>query len=208
MIEDNQSGIELGGEGGATIGNKWLESEFGLALMGAVAELLVDKGTHHADAGFICKMFFYQNYDDWFEIALEDLVRNNKNSPGHNGHLDVIKHSPRHFLNIGQFKRDQRLTTYMQRNFQSINHVIATKWEDSGIMAQTVHNILKSGRVGSGSGARGGGKTLAEKLLKKQSKLQPTVALESWSELLEAGVEGYKEGLADIAKFAAGERTL
>ena len=172
---DQIVGENLDGQGW-TLGNKWLESQYGLAFMGEVARTLEGGGDHKADVGFICELFFYQNYDDWLEIFLEELVRKDASAAGDHPQIEVIQNNPRHFFNYGHFKRTQRLSTFMAPVLGKLNEEIA-KWPNAGILAKEVLDVLGESRVGSGS-APAPRHTLAEKLKKKHAAKQPKVGLQ------------------------------
>ena len=180
MVEDNLSG-GIGGEAGNhTLGNKWLSSQYGLAFMGAVAQLVSNTGTHTVDTNFVCQAFFYANYDDWFERTLHEMVKEDASQPGKDIHVSVISSNPRHYFNVGRFKRNQQISAYMLPVINQLNQRLHT-WGDSGILAKNVLDVIQGRRVGSGSGA-GDASTLAEQLKKKHEENLPKVHSTSYEE--------------------------
>ena len=199
MVAENLGGTERGERGGGTIGNKFLESQYGLALMGAVAQLLLGEGHHKGRTNAICALFYYQDYDHWFERSLSDLVENNSVQVGQAPHLDIIKKYPRHFLNYGHFKHTNRLSTYMQPIMNGVQEWIS-HWDDANVLSKEVRAVLGEQRVGSGSGAAGAGTTsLAEKLHKKHLQLQPRV---TWLQQMEAKRGPRERAVLQIKRYA------
>ena len=200
MIEENLTGVEAGEEGGQTLGNKWLASQYGLALMGGIAQLILGTGKHDTDTNFICMVFFYQNYDGWFERTLHEMVKKDVVQPGATVHVEVIKSHPRHYFNLGRFKHTQRVSTFMLPVMHRVNYMLQHLWVDSGILAKNVLDVLDERRVGSGSAGMGG-PTLAEKLKKKHTKNLPKVQLSYAEE-----IETYQTQLEGrIQQFAGGK---
>ena len=169
--------------------------------MGAVAQLLLGEGQHKGHTNAVCALFYYQNYDDWFERSLNDLVENNLVQVGSAPHLDIIKKYPRHFFNYGHFKHSNRLSTYMQPIMNGVQAWISN-WHDANVLSREVKEVLGDRRAGSGSGAAGPGTTtLAEKLHKKHLKLQPRV---TWLQQMEAKRGKGFPGVRQIRRYAQG----
>ena len=166
LIERNLNGVETGSSSGQTIGNKFLQSEVGGALIGAVTQRIIGVGTHQQDASAVCELFFWQNYDDLFERYLHDMVKFESPDPGSEPEFRIIGNYATHYFNTGHFKNGPfRISSYMNPILQELSGEIM-QWSDNTFLDKDVKSVLSGKRVGSGSGA-GAGATLAERLEKK-----------------------------------------
>ena len=185
LLVKNQDGTELDQSAGGTIGNKWLESKQGRAMLGAIAQLIIDGGGQHAnDADNICRAFFWQDYDGHFADFLRDMIRHDAKGVGQQPHLRIIKNTPNHFLNTGHFRVAHSLSSYMFPIMAHINNEIGT-WGDAQVLEKAVLDVLSEKRVGSGSGTQNRG-SLAEKLHKKWTAKRPVQQID----LVHAPLEG------------------
>ena len=171
LIEHNQNGLETGASEGHNIGNLFLENEVGRALLGAVAQLLLGSGHHMQVADQMCNLFFWQNYDGWLERFLQDMVENESPKPGQNPHLRCIANYPTHYFNTGHFKGVHKITSYVQPILDDLAARIRS-WPDNRALDQEVLELMKSQRVGSGSGVATQ-EPLAKKLEAKYAALAP-----------------------------------
>ena len=173
LLVQNIDGLELNQEKGVTIGNKWLESKHGRAMLGAIAQLLIDQGGQHSqDAENLCQAFFWQDYDGHFANFLREMIDHDSKGVGAHPHLRIISNTPNHFFNTGHFRVSHNLTSYMNPLMAHVNHEIGT-WTDAAVLEKAVLDVISVKRVGSGSGTQNPGESLAEKLNKKWSEKQP-----------------------------------
>lgn len=155
------------------MGNKWLESKHGRAMLGAIAQLLIDQGGQHSqDAENLCQAFFWQDYDGHFANFLREMIDHDSKGVGAHPHLRIISNTPNHFFNTGHFRVSHNLTSYMNPLMAHVNHEIGT-WTDAAVLEKAVLDVISVKRVGSGSGTQNPGESLAEKLNKKWSEKQP-----------------------------------
>ena len=172
LLIQNIDGVELNQKEGGTMGNKWLESRHGRAMLGAIAQLLIDGGGKHSlDAANLCQAFFWQDYDGHFANFLREMIDHDSKGVGAHPHLRIIANTPNHFFNTGHFRVPHNLTSYMFPLMSHVNHEIGT-WADKNVLEKAVLDVLSEKRVGSGSGTQNPD-SLAEKLHKKWTAKQP-----------------------------------
>ena len=163
---------------GFIIGNDQLQNTRGRALLGAVARLFLDEtgGPHSNTANGVTKAFFWADFDDYFELYLHDMVRAGSVKPREDPHLHVIQNYPKHYFNTGEFKRDNKLSSYMKPFVDELWRHMG-QWRDGSELSADVLSVLDgSSKTGSGSGAKQR-PSLVDLLQKKWEAKEPVVGL-------------------------------
>ena len=159
--EQNLNGLEALQDGtqyehGSILTNVQFQNDSGRALCAAIAHAVIDEGGGHNNRAYVvAQAFFWQNYDDYFEYYLHDLVK--KGVEGFfevpsKPHYQVIHNYPGHYFNTGELRRDQKLSSFMKPYCEDLWQDIGI-WDDSEELSKDVLGLLQGNRAtGSRSG--------------------------------------------------------
>ena len=174
FTEQNLNGLEAIQDGsqaehGSILTNVQFQNDSGRALCAAIAHYVIDEGGGHNNRAYVvAQAFFWQNYDDYFEYYLHDLVKKGTfTKTPDQPHFKVIHNYPGHYFNTGELRSDQKLSSFMKPYCEDLWQDIGL-WDDSEELNKDVLGLLQGNKsVGSGSGVTGSTGTLVERLKKK-----------------------------------------
>ena len=149
MFKDNSTGAGDGGQQGSVIGNKFLHSDAGRVLLGAISKSLEGETAHDEEVDEFLLVAFYNDWDEWLSKYIADMIHHETPKPQQQPERRIIANYSTHFASTGSFKHDQKLSNRILQ-FMEIFSSHIQKWEDAGILHKEALKAIRDNQTGSG----------------------------------------------------------
>ena len=149
LFQKNSSGASAGGQQGNVIGNKFLHSKAGRALLGAISKSMEAESQHDEDVEHFLLVAFYNDWDEWLSKYIGDMIHHETPEVQAKPERRVVGNYSQHFANTGNFSKDQPLSNRVLRFMQELNHQI-NKWPDAGVLEKDALEAIGDNQTGSG----------------------------------------------------------